>query len=103
MIYEGVVLRRVEHLEQRARGIARPSAGLQLVDLVDQHDGVHRLRLGGEAEARVGDGTYVRALSELQTPFVRRVNRARLEDAIELRGVLHQHGRGFRRCRIGNG
>jgi DNA-binding FadR family transcriptional regulator len=54
----------------------------------------------GMLEARVGDGTYVSALSELQTPFVRRVNRARLEDAIELRAVLERSAAGLaaRRC-----
>jgi DNA-binding FadR family transcriptional regulator len=54
----------------------------------------------GMLEARVGDGTYVRALSELQTPFVRRVNRARLEDAVELRAVLERAAAGLaaRRC-----
>jgi len=49
----------------------------------------------GMLEARVGDGTYVSALSELQTPFVRRVNRARLEDAIELRAVLERAAAGL--------
>jgi DNA-binding FadR family transcriptional regulator len=49
----------------------------------------------GMLEARVGDGTYVSALSELQTPFVRRVNRARLEDAIELRAVLERSAAGL--------
>jgi DNA-binding FadR family transcriptional regulator len=54
----------------------------------------------GMLEARVGDGTYVSALSELQTPFVRRVNRARLEDAVELRAVLERSVAGLaaRRC-----
>lgn len=54
----------------------------------------------GLLEARVGDGTYVSALSELQTPFVRRVNRARLEDAIELRAALERSAAGLaaRRC-----
>ena len=54
----------------------------------------------GMLEARVGDGTYVSALSELQTPFVRRVNRARLEDAVELRAVLERSAAGLaaRRC-----
>src|SRR5579862_9751115 len=49
----------------------------------------------GMLEARVGDGTYVSAPSELQTPFVRRVNRARLEDAIELRAVLERSAAGL--------
>ena len=49
----------------------------------------------GMLEARVGDGTYVSAPSELQTPFVRRVNRARLEDAIELRAALERSAAGL--------
>jgi DNA-binding FadR family transcriptional regulator len=49
----------------------------------------------GMLEARVGDGTYVTAPSELQLPFVRRVNRARLEDAIELRAVLERAAAGL--------
>ena len=57
VIAERVVLRRVEHLEQRARGIARPATGLQLVDLVDQHDGVHRLRFGQRPHDAAGPRT----------------------------------------------
>jgi len=44
----------------------------------------------GMLEARVGDGTYVRAFSELEAPLARRVNRARLEEAIELRAILER-------------
>jgi DNA-binding FadR family transcriptional regulator len=44
----------------------------------------------GMLEARVGDGTYVRALSELEAPMVRRVNRARLDEALELRAILEK-------------
>ena len=40
VVLEGVVLRRVEHLEQR-RGRVTPHVGAELVDLVEQDDGVH--------------------------------------------------------------
>lgn len=42
----------------------------------------------GMLEARVGDGTYVRAFSELEAPLMRRAHRARLPEAVELRAVL---------------
>jgi len=42
----------------------------------------------GLLEARPGDGTYVRALSELAVPLIRRARRARLEEAVEIRGLL---------------
>ena len=41
MVAEGVVLRRVEHLEQRARRVAAP-VGADLVDLVEHHHRVLR-------------------------------------------------------------
>jgi DNA-binding FadR family transcriptional regulator len=44
----------------------------------------------GMIEARAGDGTYVRTLSELAIPLVRRARRARLEDAVEVRVLLEQ-------------
>jgi DNA-binding FadR family transcriptional regulator len=44
----------------------------------------------GMLEARAGDGTYVRALSELAAPLVRRARRGRLNDAIEVRVLLEQ-------------
>jgi DNA-binding FadR family transcriptional regulator len=44
----------------------------------------------GMIEARVGDGTYVRAPSELAAPLMRRVQRARLNDAIEVRAALEK-------------
>jgi DNA-binding FadR family transcriptional regulator len=44
----------------------------------------------GMLEARAGDGTYVRTLSELAAPLVRRARRARLEDAVEIRLLLEQ-------------
>ncbi len=46
VVAERVVLRRVEHLEQGGGRVARPRAGAELVDLVEQHDGVHRAGLG---------------------------------------------------------
>ena len=48
VITECVVLRRVEHLQQRARRVAAPVRA-DLVDLVEQHDGVHRARLSERA------------------------------------------------------
>ena len=44
VVAEGVVLRRVEHLQQRRRGVAAV-VGADLVHLVEQHDWVHRARL----------------------------------------------------------
>ena len=49
VVAERVVLRGVEHLQQRRRGIAAPAAGLQLVDLVDQQHRVHRAGFGERA------------------------------------------------------
>ena len=54
MVAERVVLRGVEHLEQRGRGIAAEATGLQLVDLVDQQHRVHRARLGQRAHDATG-------------------------------------------------
>ncbi len=45
VIAERVVLRGVEHLEQCSRRVATPAPGAQLVDLVEQDDGVHRAGL----------------------------------------------------------
>jgi DNA-binding FadR family transcriptional regulator len=44
----------------------------------------------GMIEARVGDGTYVRAPTELAAPLVRRVKRGSLKDAIEVRAALEK-------------
>jgi DNA-binding FadR family transcriptional regulator len=44
----------------------------------------------GMIEARVGDGTYVRALSELAAPLAKRVRRSPLSDAIEVRAALEK-------------
>ena len=42
VVAEGVILGRVEHLEQRGRGVAAP-VGANLVHLVQEDHGVHRL------------------------------------------------------------
>jgi DNA-binding FadR family transcriptional regulator len=44
----------------------------------------------GMIEARVGDGTYVRAPSELASSLARRVRRSSLGDAIEVRAALEK-------------
>ncbi len=44
----------------------------------------------GLLESRVGDGTYVRAFSELEAPLTRRAHRAGAVDAVELRAVLER-------------
>src|SRR5579863_2791873 len=44
----------------------------------------------GMIEARVGDGTYVRAPSELAALLARRVQRARLNEAVEVRAALEK-------------
>jgi DNA-binding FadR family transcriptional regulator len=49
----------------------------------------------GMLDARVGDGTYVRAHSELAAPLVRRAHRGRLDDAVELRAVLERAAAGL--------
>ena len=50
-----MVLRGVEHLEQRGRRVTAP-VGAELVDLVEDDDGVHRARLAQRAHdpARTG-------------------------------------------------
>ena len=48
VVAERVVLRRVEHLQQGRRWVAAV-VGADLVDLVEQHDGVHRPRLADGA------------------------------------------------------
>ena len=59
VVAERVVLRGVEHLEQRGRGITTEATGLQLVDLVDEQDGVHRTRFGQRADDATGPRTDV--------------------------------------------
>ena len=49
VVAERVVLRRVEHLEQRCRRVAAP-VGADLVDLVQEDDRVHRLRIAQRAD-----------------------------------------------------
>ncbi|MEW2546318.1 FCD domain-containing protein [Streptomyces sp. NPDC047002] len=48
----------------------------------------------GLLEARVGDGTYVRASSELQSALVRRAGASRGDDVLELRAVLEEYAAG---------
>ena len=60
MVAEGVVLRRVEHLEQGRRRVAAV-VGADLVDLVEQDDRVHRAGLLDGADDPAGQGADVRA------------------------------------------
>ena len=53
VVAERVVLRRVEHLEQRGRRVA-PPVGAELVDLVEQDDRVHRPGLLERADDATG-------------------------------------------------
>ena len=53
-----MVLRRVEHLEQRGTRVAAV-VGAHLVDLVEQHDGVHRPRLADGAHDAAGQRTDI--------------------------------------------
>ncbi|OON71851.1 FadR/GntR family transcriptional regulator [Streptomyces tsukubensis] len=48
----------------------------------------------GMLEARVGDGTYVRASSELQSVMVRRASSAQRDNVLELRTVLEEYASG---------
>ncbi len=48
----------------------------------------------GLLEARVGDGTYVRASSELQSAMVRRASSAQRDNVFELRAVLEEYASG---------
>ena len=59
VVAERVVLRGIEHLQQRGRGVTAPAAGLQLVDLVDQQHRVHRARFGQRADDATGPRTDV--------------------------------------------
>ena len=60
VVAERVVLRRVEHLEQRRRRVAAV-VGADLVDLVEQHDRVHRARLADRADDAAGQRADVGA------------------------------------------
>ena len=55
-----MVLRRVEHFEQRRRRVA-PVVGADLVDLVQQHDGVHRACLADGPDDAAGQRADVGA------------------------------------------
>ena len=61
VVAERVVLRRVEHLQQRGGRVAGPRAGRELVDLVEQHDRVHRAGLGDRLDDAPGLRPDVRA------------------------------------------
>ena len=60
VIAERVVLRRVEHLEQRRRRVAAP-VGADLVDLVEHDHGVHRPGVAQGADEAAGQRADVRA------------------------------------------
>ena len=60
VVAERVVLRRVEHLEQRRRRVAAV-VGADLVDLVEQHDRVHRAGLLDRPDDAAGQRADVRA------------------------------------------
>ncbi|WP_116201428.1 FadR/GntR family transcriptional regulator [Amycolatopsis circi] len=49
----------------------------------------------GLLEARRGDGTYVRASSEMQSVLMRRANSSRRSDVLELRAVLEEYASGL--------
>ncbi|PZG43676.1 GntR family transcriptional regulator [Spongiactinospora gelatinilytica] len=53
----------------------------------------------GLLEARVGDGTYVRAASELESVLVRRASAAREEEIFELRAILEEYAAGLAAAR----
>ena len=60
MVAEPLVLLGVEHLEHRARRIAA-KVGAHLVDLVDEHHRVHRLRVAERPDDRPGHRPDVRS------------------------------------------
>ena len=60
VVAEGVVLGRVEHLEQR-RGRVAPVVGAELVDLVEHDHRVHGAGLAQGAHQPAGLGTHVGA------------------------------------------
>ncbi len=60
VVAERVVLRGIEHLQQRGRGVTAPSAGLQLVDLVDEQRPGSSARFGQRADDATGPRTDVR-------------------------------------------
>ncbi|MBB3732586.1 hypothetical protein FHR33_008446 [Nonomuraea dietziae] len=88
VVAEGVVLRGVEDLEQGGRRVA-PVVGADLVDLVEQHDRVHRARLAD----RPDDATGLRA--DVGAPVsadLRLVAHAAEGDADELPAHGARHG-----------
>ncbi len=95
MVAERVVLRRVEHLQEGRRRIARPAAGRELVDLVEQHDRVHRARLdeGADDPARLRPDVGAAVTADL-----RLVADAAERDAHEL--ASHRPGDGLAETRL---
>ena len=69
VIAEGVVLRRIEHFEQRRRRVA-PPIGAELVDLVEQHHGVHRTGVDQRPHDATGTGADVGAPMATDLGFV---------------------------------
>ena len=69
MIAEGVVLRGIEHLEQRRCRVA-PPIGAELVDLVEQHDRVHRAGIDQRPHDAAGSGADVGAPMTTDLRFV---------------------------------
>ena len=69
VIPERVVLRRIEHLEQRRRRIAAP-VGAELVDLVQHDHRVHRARVAQRAHEAAGQRADVRAPMAADLRFV---------------------------------
>ncbi|BBA97584.1 putative GntR family transcriptional regulator [Actinacidiphila reveromycinica] len=55
----------------------------------------------GLLEARAGDGTYVRAASELEAVLVRRAASSPRDDVLELRAVLEEYAAGLAAARRG--
>ena len=80
VVAERLVLLGVEHLEHRAPRIAA-EIGAHLVDLVDQHHRVHRLRVADRADDRPGHCADVR---EPVTADLRLVPHAADRQALEL-------------------
>jgi len=66
-------------------------------------EALRSLAHSGMLEARPGDGTYVRAFSELAMPLQRRARRARLDEAVEVRCLLEQHAARMAAVRRGPG
>ena len=59
VVAERVVLRGVEHFQQRGRGVAAPAARADLVDLVEQYDRVHAAGLDDGAHDATRLTTHV--------------------------------------------